>query len=61
MAKIYSNLLRPLLLRVGTTAAVVLVGYGADADLANQIVTGAVAAILVGIELVTERLTRETE
>lgn len=61
MAKIYSNLLRPLLLRVGTTAAVVLVGYGADADLANQIVTGAVAAILVGIELVTERLTKETE
>lgn len=51
MLKVYVNLLKPLINRLGTAGATLLVTAGADADLATQFMNAAIALLLVGIDL----------
>lgn len=52
MLKIYVNLVKPLINRLGTAGAAVLITHGADADTAAQFVNALVAAGLIGIDLI---------
>lgn len=45
------NLLKPLLSRIGTTAATLLVSYGVQQELATQVATGVTALGLILADL----------
>lgn len=54
------NFVRPILERLGTMAAAYLIARGLDTDLVAQLVNGVVAAVLVGLDLVTARYNRRS-
>lgn len=58
---LYRNLLRPLIERVGTVAATLLVAKGFDGELVNQLVTGLTASSLIALDLLFSRLNREAD
>ena len=49
--RLYENVLGPLLARIGTAGAAYLVGFGINAEHANNIMVGATAVVLVAIDL----------
>lgn len=51
MRKFLSEVLFPLLRRVGSVGAGYLVAQGADAELAQQVVTGGLAAVAIAADL----------
>lgn len=53
------NLLKPLLSRLGTAAAALLVAKGFDGELVSQLITALGASALVAADLLVSRLTRE--
>jgi hypothetical protein len=50
----------PLLQRLGTMLATVLLATGADGDLVNQVVTGVIAASLIIADLMQNYVTQKT-
>lgn len=58
---IVRNLLRPLLERIGTALAAVMIATGWDGELVHQLVTALTAAVFVAADLVLARLNRESE
>ncbi|MFU0507254.1 hypothetical protein [Pseudaminobacter sp. NGMCC 1.201702] len=54
------NFARPLLERLGTMAAAYLIARGLDSDLVAQLVNGVMAAVLVGVDLLTARASRKS-
>lgn len=53
------NILLPMLGRVGTSTATVLVGYGAHAEYATQVGTGVIALGLIAFDLAVSYLNRQ--
>lgn len=59
--KIFLNLVRPLVERLGTMIAAYLIATGADSELVATMVNGLVAAIFVLTDLVTARWFRQRD
>lgn len=55
---VLSDVLKPLARRVGTALAAVIVAQGVPNDTADQIATGAVAAMLLILDLVHSKFDR---
>ncbi len=53
------NFARPLLERLGTMAAAYLIARGLDSDMVAQLVNGLMAAVLVGVDLIIARVSRD--
>lgn len=52
MLRIYVNLLKPVLDRLGVAGAGALVTWGADKDTATQFMTALISLLLLGVDLV---------
>ena len=59
-AAIKKLILVPLLQRLGTMLATVLLATGADGDLVSQVVTGVIAASLIIADLMQNYVTQKT-
>lgn len=53
------NVVQPLLGKVGTAVATVLVGYGVNADYAHQVAAGVLALGLIANDLVVDWVVRK--
>ncbi|MGB3645280.1 MAG: hypothetical protein WBA15_12450 [Mesorhizobium sp.] len=59
MLRMYVNIVKPLINRLGTIAATALIAYGIDADTAGQIANGMTAFVFVLFDLWMESRNRE--
>lgn len=61
LGTIFRNVARPLLERLCTMIAVYLIALGLDSDVVAQFTNAAMALVLVAIELVFSKVSREND